>query len=338
MAYFDFTELNESQLEKKDNEFFNSIYNTQDSAAAKDELAKFFDKHGAEAWKYRNSYWRWFVLLSWTGFLNLTADELLSIIRSQVPAAILLNIDVLRNLLSYFRLNYSEENLGSYFKKIKAALFESGAVLGILQKKEIKMSELAADFVKINVQGKDPLRMAEFKAKLRKLFSPTDNINENYFLISPDEAVDRFVALLTFFTDINPEKLWSTVEKFSDLNYVELYKRLLNQTAVEAPIPTYKSQKTQVEEAVVPAAVKSEPQPVSQPKVTLKKKMTFAEMKERINNQFEKDGSGQFMNIAEVLKELERLAAMEGDERIRDLYIFNEKDGRFEWNEELLNK
>lgn len=344
MSYFDFSELNDVQLEQKDLEFFSSIYNTSDSAAAKEELAKYFTIHGSEAWKYRNSYWRWFVQLSWAGFLTLPQDEFLSVIESQAPTAILLNIDVLREVLTYFRLNYFDDTASNFFAKVKPALLDSKAVVGLWQNKEIRMSDLIAELKQINLQKRDPIRMAEFKAKLRKIFSPADKLTEKYFFISPDEAVNKFIALVTFFLEVTPEELWETVEKFAGLNYKELYRRLNNQAVEEIPL-TMQKQKLTNTQAVPTEEIIAPPQALVKPprakkeqevKVEKVKKLSYAEIKEQIENQFRKDQNGQFMNISEVLKELERLASKFEDDRIRDLYIFNEKDGKFEWHEDLL--
>ncbi|MEK7625054.1 MAG: hypothetical protein AAB467_01745, partial [Patescibacteria group bacterium] len=125
MSQFDFTVLDGGQVEKMDNIFFDSIYNTSKATEARIELANYFDKHPENALKFRNSYWRWFVLLCWAGFYKLSSDELITVINRQIPVAILLDIDVLRKLLSYFRLNNSEDDVVSFFKRVKLAVFES---------------------------------------------------------------------------------------------------------------------------------------------------------------------------------------------------------------------
>ncbi|MEK7624906.1 MAG: hypothetical protein AAB467_00985 [Patescibacteria group bacterium] len=198
---------------------------------------------------------------------------------------------------------------------------------------------MLAELSQINNQGRDSIRIAEFKAKLRKLFSLTDKSSENYFSITADEAVNRFVALITFLYDVKMEELWSVVEKYDDLNYSELYRKLLNQPEPTTSMPA--SVSIQPENTIAPPQAFVNPPRAKKESETRSeklKKLSYAEMKEQIENQFKKDAQGQFMNISEVLKELERLAAKYEDDHIRDLYIFNEADRKFEWNETLIKE
>lgn len=61
----------------------------------------------------------------------------------------------------------------------------------------------------------------------------------------------------------------------------------------------------------------------------------LSDVKKQIETKFPKGNDGQFLNISEVLRELEKLGAKYNDDRIYDLYIFNEKTGKFEWNDAL---
>ncbi|GEM_PF-3563988 len=59
-------------------------------------------------------------------------------------------------------------------------------------------------------------------------------------------------------------------------------------------------------------------------------------IKSLIESRFPYDETGQFSNLEGVLAMLDTLADEQGDERIRDLYVFDETTGEFRWNEELL--
>jgi hypothetical protein len=71
---------------------------------------------------------------------------------------------------------------------------------------------------------------------------------------------------------------------------------------------------------------------------SISEKPSYAEIKQTIESSFSKDASGQFLDQAAVLDMLGTMAAEYNDQQILDLYYYNEADGQFYWNEELLNR
>ena len=67
-----------------------------------------------------------------------------------------------------------------------------------------------------------------------------------------------------------------------------------------------------------------------------KRHLTYKEIRRQIESRFPKDKTGHFLNIVDVMHELERIGHDQGDLKVRDLYYFNEQTGSFEWNENLL--
>jgi hypothetical protein len=61
-------------------------------------------------------------------------------------------------------------------------------------------------------------------------------------------------------------------------------------------------------------------------------------VKSDVEDEVQKDDKGQFVNLEEVFGKLDRLAEENNDDRIRDLFYYNEKTGKFEWNEDLLKE
>lgn len=62
------------------------------------------------------------------------------------------------------------------------------------------------------------------------------------------------------------------------------------------------------------------------------KKADYSEIKKDIEARFAKDSDGQFVDLAGVLGELESLSEKYNDAKIKDLYFFEENEGKFKWS------
>src|SRR3989339_132554 len=61
-------------------------------------------------------------------------------------------------------------------------------------------------------------------------------------------------------------------------------------------------------------------------------KVDYSEIKIGIENKFTKDTEGQFVDLAGVLEEIESLSDRYKDAKIKDLYFFEENEGKFKWS------
>ncbi len=340
-------------VEQKIRDSHKSFSDIQESWASLDKF--FHDAPPSQDWEFRWTYFRVYVDLTRKLFSSLDIETIVNtIFGRQVPMAILLDVDFVRELLSYLSVHaVLEQDMQNLYIRIKKAFAGSSSILGIWKNKEVTVAEIVKEFFSVKQRG-DTMTFAEFSGKLKEIFSPkNDPIFQKYVLVNPDEAVRRFTELATFFFLMEPKDIWYAVDVFVNP------KRGVTGNSVVAnrPQPSVISVLKQESPKLTPPVPKIEPKPaatmIAPPQALVKpplpkkelevrvekiRKMSFAEMKAQIDNQFKKDPNGQFINISEVLRELERLAAKFGDDRIRDLYIFSENDSKFEWNEKLMSE
>ena len=66
--------------------------------------------------------------------------------------------------------------------------------------------------------------------------------------------------------------------------------------------------------------------------------INYSSIKSLLEQQFSYDESGELSPIEEVLDRLTQLAEENSDESIEELYMFDEEQGKFVWNQDLLNE
>ncbi len=358
MAFVTPGTINGKQIEEKEKQFRENVFSNPVAAEATlKELHAFFEKSGpTKDWENRASYFRWYTELLWRRLNSQPRDIFLNIaIARQLPLAMLLGIDVWREMMWYLAewIADDEKDLEEFYEKIKKSFLESRAIVGYWQGKEIAVYQLVNELKTINDRGNNSLEVAEYNAKLKVVMSAKNDPElSKYVLVDPNNAVIRFVDLANFFTGITSDTIWFVVDTFAHPEEIESpvpgEEIKLSATMVKSdqiaptsssPAPSIKSTPA-VPVITPPQAIINPPfqKKVSEVKVEKNSKISYAEMRAKIESQFRKDQNGQFINISEVLRELQRLAAKFGDDQVRDLYIFSEKDSKFEWNSKLLNK
>src|SRR3989344_119364 len=209
-------QLTDDQIARKDGEFQQILSNPSEADKVYEELRDFFvTSTEAEVKKYWYSYWRWYVWLTWDRLNTVSKDELISIIFSQqIPMALLLDFDVRESLLWYFVANnFFEDDLESFYLKIKKAFLESKAVVGVWQGKNVTVAGLIKEADSVYSSG-DSLVEANFENKLRQLIFPADEMTKKYFMANPEQVKERFLHLVAFFETFTEEKIWFVVDAF----------------------------------------------------------------------------------------------------------------------------
>ena len=339
-------ELTNEQLVQKEAEFQQLLLDVEPKEKVWEELRNFFDKATVlDIDKYRYSYWRWYVWLTWDRLNSLSQDDLINIaVGQQLSMAMLLNRDVLRELMWYFVANnYLEGDLDSLFIKLKNVFRGSNLILGRWRNKEVTIAEIVAEHSAIRQRGNDALDMAAFNSKLKDIFSSTtDPFFQKYILVNPEDAVGRFTQFALFFFLMESKDVWYAVDVFMhpDRKIVPEESVLTHSPINSSPTMAKIEPKPPEPTIAPPKAFVSPPRAKKEPevKVEKEKKFSYSEIKAQIVNQFPKDVKGEFLDISAVLRELERLAGKFADDSIRDLYIYNEQSGKFEWNDQLINR
>src|SRR3989344_4770834 len=142
-VYINFKNFTDTELEQEEYNFNAKISNAELADEAWQELNLLFEKNSDLKEKYRYTYWRWFVILSFQKALSLSDVNFLRLIEEQVPVATLVNIDVMEVVMRYLAQNYyTREDIGGYFLKLQSVFLQSEAVVGVWQKKNVTVAEL----------------------------------------------------------------------------------------------------------------------------------------------------------------------------------------------------
>lgn len=356
-------QLDDATLEKKEAEFRQIVADGSKVEETLAELRKFFTgKSEKEAFAYRHSYWRWFVRLTWERLNTLSKEEFVSTISTQVPMALLLEIDVSKDTLRYFSVNaYSEEELAPLYIKVKDAFLSSGAILGSFQGKDMIVRDVVQDLIRIQKLGKNSLEYPQFLAKLQAAFFPkNDLLLQKYVLASPETVVDFFIGLVNFFRGVEPENIFYVLdffvhpESYNELEdksaeVVQREEKEETQESISVPTVVNNSPAKQAQREKVKIVNKQEtkappvkkPTPASSPVKTIKpempqQKFSFKDIKRMIEARFTLNAKGEIEDSNGVVLLLEEFAKMHSNDRIRELYYFDVTEGKFKWNDDLL--
>lgn len=302
------------------------------------ELDAFFRSAGYENDKtMRWDYFRWYTDLSWKFIRNQSPEFVIEVaIARLVPLGILLEIDVFKEFLYYCYFKPFDQNtLAGFYSKVKSAFLQSNAYVGTWQGKDVLLKDVVADVQKVNRPNATSLDNAEILGKIKEIFYLKNDPNfERYVVVSPDQAADHLVGFINFFLGVEPGDIWVIVDSFV---HPDKYEQMAQQTdEEEATLSTTPSEIASVavvEELPVAAAVEplaplAPPSPIET--------MSHADIRAMIEARFSQDKDGQFVNIDGVLSLLDSLATEMDDDRIRELYFFDEASGGFKWNDALL--
>ncbi len=333
-VYPNFKNLSPAELEQEELRFNSKISNAELADEAWEQLANLFDQNSDLKQAYRVSYWRWFVILSWQKVYAVSPEMLLLMMKDQVPAAIFSNVDVLEVLLRYLAQNfYSRDDAGIFINKLKSEFFGSEMVFGDWQGQNIKIKDIISEYFLLNKRGADSIETAEFINKLRQLMFPKDALS--YAYVDPDEGVNRFLALINFFQDIDDDKkirdvlnMFLLPENAPGIIQGENANESLESTAEETgPVPQPATEeKTEVEKNIV------QPSYQKIPAVEPQARLTAEQVKSQIEKEFKKDAEGNFENIEGVMQKLAELSEKYNDPRVADMLYFDEESNQFKWS------
>lgn len=282
---------------------------------------------------------RWYTYLTWKRINLLSNDDLVKVaIGRQSVMALLLDFDVQADFFDYliFRCPGEEDQIQVY-KEVKNAFLKSEAYLGKFQNKDYTLQDLFVEVNKLSASNKTSIDKAAVFEKVTKILFPKDNeLFNKYITADPTSVVNRLISFIDFLNTTKDEDIPSVLVR----NNLEIEKEInskikLNQTKMIKPAEEKeKSVAIDAPQALIkPSAIAKKS---DQDKVITPRKLSYVEIKNRIENSFKKDQTGSFLNISAVLSELQKISALQGDPKIKDLYIFNEKRGAFEWNEGML--
>lgn len=295
------------ELNQLENEFSGLFSDIVKQDEALQELNDFFQKNSViNDVVYYQSFFRWYTILLWKVLRNKDLDIVSTVcFGRQVPTALMVGFDVWKELLWYLSFSsFDEESMTKVYREIRNNFLSSEALVGWWGKRNFRIKDLIAAITAVEQRGGSSMELAELYSKVTSALTPDAEIDKQFFYVDTSEVVDKLIGLINFFIGVEPEKIYAVV----DLTlHPERYEP-------ELPVGQTTSLISEKKEG----------------------KNNFQQIKTLIESRFPYDESGQFTNLEGVLAMLDTLADEQQDERIRDLYVFDEATGRFGWNGELV--
>jgi hypothetical protein len=274
------------------------------------EAWKDLDNFFAQDMYEKDKVWRWtyfrvYVLLTWKviGTIN-DADVFAQIMARQATMAIILDIDIFKEMLWFFSANKADKTrLASLYFKVRNNFLNSQELLGEYQGKNVQLKDLVLEYADLK-RIDNSMRTAEFINKLNQILFPPEA--EQYFgLDNKADGVDRLLELVNFFEDID------TVEKLQ-----EVLEVFLNPQVYDEPASLFVTSDEETEADVESMRIQAP---------------SLSEIKSQIEQEFKKDSEGNFEDIESVFRKLEEFTEMYNDPKIADLLYFDEESGEFKW-------
>ncbi len=328
----DIKQLPTEQLASEEEKIFS--FSGEEKIAVAQELRDFFVSNTPSTdFDYIASYFRWHVLFTWRRLQDVSRDDMVQfVIPRQTMVALALDFDVWLEIIWYLNLcTHDEAEMKMVYEKMRNSFFQSPAIIGKAEGKEMTQVDMIKEIQLLDRRGNDALAMAEFYSKYSTILTKSIPEYDQLFPISKEKVLRAFVDLTHFFMGVDAEKIYLVVdtslheEKYQaqDMRlqlFGSRYFQSQNQEDSESP---------EEEDIAAEPAIETQPGTVVEPSV-------YKKIQQDLQMKFTLGADGQFENIEGVMGYLDDMATTEQNEKIRDLYIFNENTGLFEWNTQLI--
>ncbi len=294
-----------------------------------------------EDFLYRNTYARWYVELFWRRLRIFSLEQIIQIgVARHVPLAIALGFDVWQELAVFLATQTNGiDDLEDVFTTMQEAFLMSSAILGQEGGEKIAVKNLAKDFKIFSTSPDRTLKFAEFIPRIENLLYTSSGLcaQKNYFSTDQEWVSDKLAELISFYTEIEKNKIFYIVNQYtSGSSYSQPsilsgsfakeknFKKediSLPQTIKEKNIPVTASQNSKHDELQV-----FQKPVVAQP--------SYQDIKKMVDAVFPQSSEPDFKGIVAMLN---TLSEKYDDEKIRDLYFYNEQVGKFQWSDSLSN-
>jgi hypothetical protein len=252
------------------------------------------------------------------------------------------------------------EDLGKYYTKLKENLFKSTSFVGLDKGLDYSLQDLIKE-VKIIEQNDDSLKLADLLSRLQKIIFYDPKLFGDYIDVSPEDVVNTVMNFITFCIGVKPENVWQVAEanvhedRFEQVlsnpeNKTQLTTQVvppqsststaprISNIKLPPPLPPVISPPTTT--SVTPPKKNVSTEPFSKQKNTsappVSKRPSNTEIKTRIEQKYPTAPSGEITNFEEVTSLLATIAEKYHDPSIEELCYYNEQDGKFYWNNELI--
>ena len=301
--------LNPDQIAQHDQEF--GLL----ASGERDRLAKilntyFLASSAENNYTRRYDYFRWYTLLSWSMLERMAPDFLQKMaFPKQLVMAVILDFDPVFELMRYIDTQaFDRDGAQEFYQTLKDNVLASEAVVGELNKKHLTIADLVKEVQRIN-QTNDSLQSAEFFGRLRDIIFPINSKMADYAFGDLEEATSRLVDIIQFLLGVKAESVWVLVKTTL---HADEYQQMLALRQAAASVASQTDSNT----SLVP---------------------TYFEIRQGIEQQLLlKQMIDPIERAENIISFLDGLAEEYQDSKIKELYYYNEQDGKFYWNEELL--
>ncbi|NCO04561.1 MAG: hypothetical protein GW939_00255 [Candidatus Magasanikbacteria bacterium] len=278
-----------------------------------------------EQYTYRHTYYGWYVALTWRMLRSVSLEDFLTyVIPFQIPVAYLRDLDVMDQMMWYFSFQaFGIEEIQALYGEIQELVKNSSAIVGKWQGKEGMMT-LKDVFEKVsfydNSSNTDSLARAQFFTDFEKSFFDGVDVNNEKHPVITDDIVDNFFSFVRFILDIDVDNIWYMVEQHNDPFKYALLKQAKQQASSPIKESSVSLDSPPVDTAEAVPDIADPPSSID-----------FSKIKERVITELWDSATD-----TQILTKLAELSETQADQRIRDLYYYDEEQEKFVWNDQLL--
>jgi len=304
----------------------------------------FKDGSTKNQFKYFSTFWRWYTMLTWRRINELSYEEFVNIaIGRQIPMALLLGFDVFDKIIHYLWIKSTDpKEMESVYLKVRNAFFESPAILGEEAGTELTLSWFIKEIRILYNRGSDSIQLAHLFSKMQSVFfEKLDEEMKKKILVEKDDIINALVELTHFFTGVEGDGIYVIVDA---MKFPEHYMDREEDVSIQKDVqPNISKEEPKIDEIILKEEPESNdvvlvPEKKEEPLSPADKvEVDYGGIHRMIDERFIKDEDGNYVNIEGVLTLLSTLADQYGDEKVRDLYYFDETKGGFIWDQTLLN-
>ncbi|MFH0857719.1 MAG: hypothetical protein V1848_03150 [Candidatus Magasanikbacteria bacterium] len=368
---FQLKQLTPSQISQEEEIFWGSLTDPGVTLDTWKSMYAVFKNIGPEQdWQYYHTYWRWFSELTSQNIHFLNQEQFVNLyISRQIPVLLQLGYSPLQMLYVYFSQNtFDGIDMPPLYTRVKNAFINSPAIIGKDGENYVRIKDIFAEYSLLLQRGDNAIERANFKSRILGIFKKNEKIVD-LPIFDPDteKVMIYFLNLMNFFIGVKEDGIFPLVyayfnpDEFEETGVkkdeeVEKSVEEYTKTSVVQPVPEEKPrvEEKKVEFAKVPTVLPKqeitpeppkddlfyrapvEEKPVEVTPETPRKKLDPKVIQKMIESRFNKNENGEFMNVEGVLTLLDSLANEYGDDSLRELYHFDEEQGKFVWNNALL--
>ncbi len=325
----------------------------------KKELFDFFALNPDKMFDYPE-YWLLNVYGTWYYFDRFAGPEILAFTPLKVLAGAGFGFDVYDKLMWYMKLNFVSPSVREiFYEGFRKAFMESEEGIGIGENRVIA-KDIYKEIGFKAIKGEDNPDLKIPLKKLEKALFENKVVKdvEKYIFTDRKIALNGLVKIFKLFYQTGPKEIWDKTEKFvfsqtegfeptgkaeklieSPVEIEDLEKVVKNDILLKTDTLRKNEKKAETEKEF---QKENKPKPEIVPKIIAKPIVeekteaavapSYSEIKAKILQFFPKDETGEIIDTEGVYEVLEKTADKYNDEKIKELYYYNEESGKFEWS------